>query len=258
MRGQRYGNALLVLGMHRSGTSLLTGTLEQLGVHLGTVRVQSPYNRKGNRERLDVQRFHNRLLEKNSASWHAPPQGQCRWDESDRAEVRALLAGLARPDRPWGFKDPRTIFTVHGWMELLEAPRMVAIVRPCEAVARSLSLRGAASLEPAHGRALWLAYNRELLRLVRRYRIPVLPFPDTEKRFGQFSSLLAGLCSDWGLESPERSDFYEPALVHHGDTPLADDEEADGLLRALLGEGLQAADSEGASPRDKEVNARYE
>ena len=45
---------VLVLGMHRSGTSCLAGSLQQAGLELGDVFTSNPFNKKGNREHRDV------------------------------------------------------------------------------------------------------------------------------------------------------------------------------------------------------------
>jgi len=39
-----------ILGMHRSGTSCLAGSLQELGLYLGEVYDQNPHNPRGNRE----------------------------------------------------------------------------------------------------------------------------------------------------------------------------------------------------------------
>ena len=49
---------VIVLGMHRSGTSLLTGSLEAAGLHLGEVNNAARYNPKGNKENESIR---NRL-----------------------------------------------------------------------------------------------------------------------------------------------------------------------------------------------------
>ena len=51
-----------VLGMHRSGTSCLTGTLEEAGVFLGEVVVQAKFNARGNRENRRIMDLHNAVL----------------------------------------------------------------------------------------------------------------------------------------------------------------------------------------------------
>ena len=45
---------IVILGMHRSGTSCLAGCLEELGLHLGTVITSAPHNKKGNRENPEL------------------------------------------------------------------------------------------------------------------------------------------------------------------------------------------------------------
>jgi len=41
---------ILILGMHRSGTSCLAGCLEEAGLYLGDVNLKAGFNKKGNRE----------------------------------------------------------------------------------------------------------------------------------------------------------------------------------------------------------------
>lgn len=47
--GALNNNVVIVLGMHRSGTSCLTGLLQQAGVALGNVVKEAAHNKKGNR-----------------------------------------------------------------------------------------------------------------------------------------------------------------------------------------------------------------
>mgnify|MGYP004104874427 FL=1 len=58
--------------MHRSGTSCLTGTIEQCGVALGEVFTENPYNKKGNRESAQIQALNNDVLETNGGAWDRP------------------------------------------------------------------------------------------------------------------------------------------------------------------------------------------
>jgi len=46
------GRPMLILGMHRSGTSCLAGCLQAAGLISGEVNIQAMYNAKGNRENL--------------------------------------------------------------------------------------------------------------------------------------------------------------------------------------------------------------
>lgn len=48
-----YASTVLILGMHRSGTSCLAGSLQEAGLYLGEVNTAAPHNAKGNRESRD-------------------------------------------------------------------------------------------------------------------------------------------------------------------------------------------------------------
>ena len=43
---------ICVVGMHRSGTSCLTGIMQRMGIELGEVFTENEFNKKGNRIRI--------------------------------------------------------------------------------------------------------------------------------------------------------------------------------------------------------------
>ena len=95
---------VVILGMHRSGTSLLAGSLEAAGLNLGEVKKASPYNRMGNKENASIRSLNNALHKKSGAAWRRPPAGQIRWhpDDEERGEVarRALPPCRASGELP--------------------------------------------------------------------------------------------------------------------------------------------------------------
>jgi len=70
---------VIVLGMHRSGTSALAGSLEAAGLCLGEINEYSEDNKKGNRESKSIMTLHNDLLERNGGSWDNPVPN-LKWD----------------------------------------------------------------------------------------------------------------------------------------------------------------------------------
>ena len=54
---------MIVLGMHRSGASFLTGSLQIAGLELGQQSTSDRHNQKGNRENAGFVGFHNDVLE---------------------------------------------------------------------------------------------------------------------------------------------------------------------------------------------------
>jgi len=197
---------ICVLGMHRSGTSCLAGTLEEAGVFLGDISRKDPYNPKGNHENRKIIALHEDLLLSNEGSWDAQPT-KLVWSERHktmRDEIIRDYEGVAC----WGFKDPRTLLTIEGWMEALPSISMVGIFRNPILVAQSLQSRDGMSIE--QGIDLWVYYNEKLLSYYYTYKFPIVSF-DTDANV--FMHTLSLLLSKLELTtSPEKLNFFDPAL----------------------------------------------
>ena len=108
------GRCLTVLGMHRSGTSMLMGTLQEAGVYLGSVFSEGfEGNRKGLLEPRAVLFMQEDLFKANGGSWSDPP-ATLEWKNLHLA-VRDLFVESRERQPLWGFKDPRTLFTLDAW-----------------------------------------------------------------------------------------------------------------------------------------------
>jgi hypothetical protein len=159
--------------MHRSGTSMLAGTLRAAGVYFGEV-LDRPFalNPTGLQEPAAILRMHEDLLEKNGGSWHSPPS-EVTWHKLHEA-VRDLYIE-SRSGRPlWAFKDPRTILVLDGWVSRLKSLEFIGIFRHPAEVAMSMHKRNEHPIE--HGLKAWTAYNQRLLDLHMRKPFPLLEF----------------------------------------------------------------------------------
>ena len=107
---------IAVLGMHRSGTSWLTGTLQEAGLSLGDCHTWNKHNEKGNRENQQFVDLHDAILAANSAAWDNPPT-KVVWGSEHVAEARRLLEAHAG-EPTFGFKDPRALLVLDGWKQL--------------------------------------------------------------------------------------------------------------------------------------------
>jgi hypothetical protein len=159
---------VVVLGMHRSGTSMLTGLLALAGLHAGAEEDFPPpdaHNRRGYWELLDVWAIDEALLRLLGATWDDP--GACdlsRLAAADRVRLAARAERVvARLDRhgPWVVKDPRLCLLLPFWRPWLSRPVSVLVYRDPRAVARSLAARD--GHPPARGTALWERYTRAAL-----------------------------------------------------------------------------------------------
>jgi hypothetical protein len=225
--------AVLNLGMHRSGTSCLAGSLQEAGLYLGTVNESAPNNAKGNRENRAIMDLQNEVLAANDGAWDRPPD-QVAWSAEHEARRDALI-GAYPPDRIWGFKDPRTLLTLEGWREALPGCRYAGTFRHPLAVAQSLARRNKMPVEKALN--LWADYNRRLLQYRRRYQFDLidfdLPFPD-------YAAKLDIMAKRLGLAGQgEGFRFFEASLRRNRaepDEPLP--EEIAALHAELLREAL--------------------
>lgn len=191
----RPGRVIAVLGMHRSGTSALVGSLQRYGLFLGAHNTANKYNPRGNRENRPVLRLNEEILRHSGGSWDAPPPA-VEWSPEHFDRAREILAEYA--GRPlWGFKDPRTLLTVEGWQRLLPDLEFVGVFRHPARVARSLASRPELPVQDPLG--VWRAYNERLLELHRRRPFPVLSFDEDtdvlERNFDRVAEML-GLATE--------------------------------------------------------------
>ena len=199
--------AIIILGMHRSGTSCLTGSLEQAGLYLGNVNRKAPYNLKGNNENRAIMDLNDSVLSENGASWDNPPDTVARWP-GELKQLRDQLLSAYPEGQIIGFKDPRTLFTLEGWLEALPGARLVGTFRHPLAVARSLEARNNFTLERSLG--LWYAYNSRLLKLKENNDFPLICF---DWPADKYSAALHSICNRLNLEPPASGfDFFQTAL----------------------------------------------
>lgn len=170
---------LLLVGMHRSGTSLLGSLLPPLGVTLpGELIDGDHHNPEGYYEREDITALQERLLIDLGRWWPSAdgvlplPDG---WLEAPctRAVREQLLQILASEQchqiGPWAVKDPRTSLLLPLWREvadLLGLPlRLVLGVRDPGEVMLSLVQRDSqpAGMTPWRAQELWWRHNRQVL-----------------------------------------------------------------------------------------------
>ena len=215
-------SCVIVLGMHRSGTSLVTGSLEDAGLNLGEVNNAALFNRKGNKENETIRDLNDSLLARNGAAWNAPPNRQLQWGRADEEWARSLIEPYQYAARPWGFKDPRTIWTVEGWLRLLPNAYLIGVFRHPSLVVRSLTARTAdLAVETDEALRLWCAYNSELIRLHQKYRFPILHYSSEEKLYDDFITPLTDFARSLGLTRP-LDHFFDSELLHHSEPePIA-------------------------------------
>lgn len=143
--------ALLVLGMHRSGTSALAGLLAQLGAHAPkTLMGGDANNPQGYWESRAFHDFHEDLLRSAANRWDSWTELSTEWLQSAAAsETGAVCRELVRGefgDAPlFVLKDPRMCRLLPFWLPVMESARIkpsaILVLRNPYDVARSLERR---------------------------------------------------------------------------------------------------------------------
>jgi hypothetical protein len=185
--------ALVVLGMHRSGTSALAGVLGLLGAQLPKTQIPAnARNPRGFFESELLYRLHDELLQEVGAEWGDLRPLPAGWLESVHAEAwidrLAAAAGDEYGDAQlWVLKDPRLCRLVPLWRRVLAAldvePRFLLPVRnPLEC---SASLFASSGTPESVGLLLWLDYFLQAERDTR----------DLPRAFLTYDALLAEAAS---------------------------------------------------------------
>mgnify|MGYP005853061719 CR=1 FL=1 len=254
---------VIVLGVHRSGTSLLTAGLQAIGCDLGDMGdVPSNENPRGFFEHASFRRFNDRLLADLGASWDnwgfvaegfalGGPGFAAR-----RTAAIALLKSSFGGRALFALKEPRISFLAPFWEAVFHEAALpiarILIVRDPVEVAASQTRRARANRdfhrilrEPEGMHALWCVITWGVLHAIRDDGTLVVAHRDLYERPRDLLHEIAGflqLKADTAAIDRFASEFVDPAL--RGGT--ADDAGAAGgwselsarMYRDILDSGL--------------------
>src|SRR6476659_6240655 len=164
--------AVCVLGMHRSGTSLVARLLNLLGVDLGpdtSLMPPTADNPSGYWEHQRIMDLNDDVLLRLGGTWYEPPQVSpsvfAGPDFADlRRTARRLISAEFGASRLWGWKDPRSCLVLPFWQLVVPISKYVVCVRNPADVTRSVS-RAIGSVD--RGLDLWLRYTTDALSFTR-------------------------------------------------------------------------------------------
>ena len=227
---------LVVLGMHRSGTSAFAGILDLLGVNLGTRMLETqPDNPTGFFENKYVVLANDCVLETLNSSWDdtypLPQDWLGRFEDSQlHVDIRSFLNTDIIDGQLSALKDPRLCRLLPLWLPLFSAeditPHFAIVIRNPVEIAESLSLRNGFSTEKSL--ILWMQYMLDAERHTRH-----LPrgFIKYESLLTEPKSSVEKVLRNAKLELPKASNsseqdlsrFLDKNLRHHSTS----DEELD-------------------------------
>ena len=165
----------IVIGMHRSGTTLLANAMNEAGICMGVFRDH-------NGEAMHFLSLNQQLLWADDASWINPkvPSGKGvelpKANEMYAEHIKSMSSNAAKlrllHNAPWGWKDPRNTFTLKHWLHIFPEAKVIHVLRDGRDVALSLQARNSFKGEVFDEKlnkldfnfALWESYVTEGMR----------------------------------------------------------------------------------------------
>ena len=175
-------NPILIIGMHRSGTSMITNLLGDSGLFLGDasklIGVNPDYlsdNPKGYWEFKPAIELSEKVLTKLGGTWNRPPEdiGSFVFEkekfEEEITYAREIFSSFGDAQAPWGWKDPRNSLLIDFWKLVFPELKLLVCLRNPIEVAFSLSKRAIAHINFTEGLRLWELYNKVIMQKIEQY-----------------------------------------------------------------------------------------
>lgn len=198
---------LIIVGFHRSGTSLTAQLLDRAGLFLGDELLRADEsNRYGHYEDLEVKAIHEHILANSGLDWRVDRAVLPAMTERNWGEVSAFVDGRRIEHEFWGFKDPRVCMFLQVWKYVLPDAKFLAVYREPAGSVDSLKRRHSSQLfsesgplekhrsffeQPDLAPRMWLVHNRETLKFAHAY-------PE-DTMVASFEMIQAGFPLVWAL-----------------------------------------------------------
>lgn len=191
-----------ILGMLRSGTSMMSRLLNLSGLYIGDekdVFWTGDANPKGFWEPRWLIDLNDRLLASLGGNWESPPLFEPGWESEPavralRDEARERVSQAYGQSQNWGWKSPTTAVCIPFWREIVPDLRFVICVRnPLDVAA---SAKRVWNLTEPHAISLWQYYSEAALRDTRPEERVVAMYEDF---FADYASALAPVLRLIGL-----------------------------------------------------------
>ncbi len=250
--------ALIILGMHRSGTSAFTGSLNCLGVDLGNKLYSghAEINAKGYWENSKIVDLHDELLQTLGSRWDDLNPLTEGWESDTKIKnfiykLNLYIDKEFTNSKIWGLKDPRMCRLLPLWQNILNersiVPHYIFIFRHPLEVARSLRKRNGFLID--RGLFLWLDHNINAEKYSRSSQRSLFSFDqllDNPRHvFERLEKDLDGALPNsvnTGWACIEK--FIESDLRHHQDNHFNENNKLEKLAKKLHNKLIQLTNKE--------------
>ncbi|MFQ5644615.1 MAG: sulfotransferase [Thiogranum sp.] len=187
----------LVLGMHKSGTTLIARTLHESGIVMGQEFPAGVDYGKAKYEARWVQQINDRILGADRQVLSSTVTSRLLPEKEPSEEIYELMrSGISQQQEKhenWGFKDPRAVLTYPYWKKVLPPHKLIITYRnPVEVWKRYF--RKDRFWQLRHPFTAWCDYNSQLIRYMDKA-------PKEDILVVNFGSLLANDIEMQRLES---------------------------------------------------------
>jgi hypothetical protein len=161
---------LVIAGMHRSGTSLISQWLYQCGLNLGDKLLGAGIgNAEGHFEDVDFLKFHEEILMD-----HQLPSNGYIVNELEplsayqKQKLKGIIGFKSKLSNQWGWKEPRTCLFLDFYQELIPGAYYLMIIRDHQSTISSMLQRDFKGIETKYLGRGWL--SRQVWTFFRRNR----------------------------------------------------------------------------------------
>lgn len=218
---------VVVLGMHRSGTSAVAGLLSHLGAQFGDRLIPpGPDNTKGFFEDSELVALNDEILAELGLSWKSCVRAD--WDDATILRLldkygeqsHSLIKRLiSTGSNIAGMKDPRVARLLPFWTKIFSQTEIrvnvIWVLRNPTAVYKSLQHRNGYSENVSL--ALWSRYNLDILEFTPKTRLKIVDFDDA---LSDELSIASQFSTAYKLpfSKDEYRSFFDPSMRHSTDT----------------------------------------
>jgi hypothetical protein len=220
-------NILSVTGMHRSGTSLVMSWLDKCGLQIsdGNIVPAGIGNERGHFEDSEFFQEQVKIISKNvakSKGWIITKDSQTKNLYLDKLTCTEMIQKRNKAYSSWGWKDPRTVFLIDQWVELIPNLKILFIWRPFEDVLDSLIRRAkkrknenVVQISIVKAVKLWKISNRNIIKNFEKYRERAIVSPLC-LILKNDSVLLEEINNKFSMELKyfPISNIYDPTMCH--------------------------------------------
>ena len=183
--GHKVGGRMIyvVLGMHKSGTTLVSKTLHESGINMGEFDGATTYDEGNKYERFETLMTNIALLGTTFDRSSIHVINTIALDNNIPkillSNISSAITRLNSQYKDWGFKDPRLCLTYGVWSALLPVHKLIAVIRSPHELIEHYENKGSRfrvrrAVVAWKALKAWHVYNTQILEALRKTDRPYI------------------------------------------------------------------------------------